>query len=133
MKKVVAVVATVIATAAVLVAGASAKGEATPLYEERGTPCGLLDRDGSGVSGTTVLLVHRKNGNVYLRCEAQGTPGSTVHMDTGFLCGLGQFGLTTQSQNRVGKSGGIQLECWGYSDPNRSELRTASSGGNGAG
>lgn len=127
MKKLVAVVATVIATAAVVVGGASAEGKATPLFEDSGFLCSVLDRDGSSVLTSVSYLVQRQNGNVYLRCEAQGTAGSTIDVETGFLCGLGSFGLTTQSRNRVGKNGGIQLECWGQSDPN-SDVSSSSSG-----
>lgn len=126
MKKLVAAVATLVATAAIVVGGASAEGTPTPLYEASGFACGVIDRGGGFVLTFESYLVWRQNGNVYLRCEADGTDGSTIETRTGFLCGLAQFGLTTTSKNVVRRNGRIQLECWGYADPSSD---VAASGG----
>lgn len=132
MKRLVAAVATIAATAAIVVGGASATGTATPLYEASGFACGVIDRGGGFALTYESYLVWRQNGNVYLRCEADGTPGSTIETTTGFGCGLAQFGTTTTSRNVVRKNGRIQLECWGYATPGDS-VESASSGSAGAG
>lgn len=123
MKKLVAVVLTVLAVAA-FATTASATG---PLYDESGILCGVLDRDGSGIATTDSRLIQYASGKVTLRCEAQGTPGSDIVVFSGFLCGLGPFGTTTDSTNRVGKNGHIQLTCTGQSGPNGDAARASSS------
>lgn len=111
---------------------ALARGDAEPLYEATGIGCGVLDRDGSGVFTTESYLVWRKNGTVYLRCEANGTPGATIVTFEGFGCGLAQFGGTTDSINVVRRGGRIQLECWGYADPSVARIAAFSGGTVGA-
>lgn len=130
MKKLVAAVVAVLATAAIAIAGATAAGG--PLFHVEGVECGVIDRDGSGVLTTDSSLTWFASGKVELRCEADGTPGATVVQFTGFLCGLGPFGVTTQSKNVVRREGRIQLTCQGYQNPNNS-VDTASSSGYGAG
>jgi hypothetical protein len=128
MKKVLAVVAAVVATASIAVGAASATDG--PLYEAKGIGCGVLDRDGSFVFTTNSYLVWYSSGKVYLRCEAQGTPGDTKASFSGFACGLAQFGLASESKNTIGRSGQIQLTCTGFSHPGDS---ASSSAGVGAG
>lgn len=99
-----------------------------PLYEARGIGCGVIDRDGSFVFTTESYLVWRQSGDVYLRCEADGTAGSTIATFKGFTCGLGQFGLTNTSINVVRRLGRIQLECWGYLNPASARISSASDG-----
>lgn len=128
MKKVVAMLATLVASATVAVGIASAEGTPTPLYEDSGFLCGVIDRGGGFLLTTESYLVWRQNGNVYLRCEANGTGGSTIETTTDFLCGLGPFGLTTQSKNVVRRNGRVQLECWGHVSPGDSIDASASAG-----
>jgi hypothetical protein len=104
-----------------------------PLFELRGAGCGVIDRDGSGVFTTDHYLVWRQSGEVYLRCEADGTPGSTIQRFAGFVCGLGPFGTTTRSVNVVRRAGRIQLECWGYRDPASARVAALAGGSHGAG
>jgi hypothetical protein len=116
-----------------VVGSATAEGTPTPLFEDSGFLCGVIDRGGGSIlTDDETYLVWRQNGNVYLRCEAWGTPGSTIETTTGFACGLGDFGSTTTSRNVVRKNGRIQLECWGYADPNAVDA-AASGGQHGAG
>ena len=110
MKKLVIAAATVVATALVAT-GAYASG---PVSDEAGVVCGVIDRGGAIVLTTDSRLIHYASGKVTLRCIAQGTPGSTIETTTGFVCGLGQFGTTTDSFNRVGRNGEIQLSCTGW-------------------
>lgn len=130
MRKFVAVLATLIVGASVLAGGATADGTSTPLFEDRGFGCGVIDRGGGAVFTTESYIVWRQNGDVYLRCEADGTAGATIETTKGFLCGLGQFGLTTRSVNVVRRAGRIQLECWGHVNPGDTVIE--STGGYGA-
>lgn len=111
MKKLVIAAAMVLVTAVVATA-AYASG---PVSDESGIACGVIDRGGGLVLTTDSRLIHYASGKVTLRCIAQGTPGATIETTTGFLCGLAQFGTTTDSSNRVGKNGEIQLSCTGFS------------------
>ena len=77
---------------------------------------------------TDSRLIHYASGKVTLRCEADGTAGATIETTSGFLCGLGPFGTTTDSTNRVGKNGHIQLSCTGFADPNADAASASSSG-----
>jgi hypothetical protein len=110
MKKLVAAMLALLAVAAFATA-ATASG---PVSDEQ-VLCNVIDRGGGTVTTDNGRLIHYASGKVTLRCIAQGTPGSTIETTTGFLCGLGQFGLTTDSSNRVGKNGEIQLSCSGWS------------------
>jgi hypothetical protein len=123
MKKLVIAAATVFATAVVATA-AYASG---PLSDESGVPCGVIDRGGGSVLTTDSRLIHYASGKVTLRCIAQGTPGSTIEVTTGFPCGLGEFGSTTDSSNRVGRNGEIQLSCTGWVDPGADAASAAAS------
>jgi hypothetical protein len=125
MKKFIALAAVVL-TVAAGATSAFARGDAEPLYEATGFGCGVIDRGGGFVLTFESYLVWRKNGNVYLRCEANGTAGSTIETTEGFGCGLLQFGSTTDSINVVRRAGRIQLECWGYSDPAVARLAATS-------
>ena len=124
MKKLVAVALTVLAVAA-FATTASATG---PISDESGVLCGVIDRDGSTVLTTDSRLIHWASGKVTLRCVAQGTPGANIVVTSGFVCGLGQFGSTTDSTNRVGRNGEIQLSCTGFAEPNADAALTSSSG-----
>ncbi len=124
MKKLVALGLTVFAVAA-FATTASATG---PTFDESGVSCGVFDRDGSLVLTTDSRLVAYASGKVTLRCEADGTPGSNIVTTSGFLCGLGPFGTTTDSTNRVGKNGHIQLSCTGTVDPSADAASAAASG-----
>lgn len=111
---------------------ALADGTARPLFELRGFPCGVLDRDGSGQVTNESYVVWRQSGQVYLRCEADGTAGSTIATFRNFGCGLGPLGSTTNSINVVRRAGRIQLECWGYRDPATAPLAALAGGAHGA-
>jgi hypothetical protein len=104
-----------------------------PLFERTGVLCGVFDRNGSSVLTNDSYIVWRQSGQVYLRCEANGTPGSTIATFQNFACGLGPFGVTTTSINVVRRLGRIQLECWGYRDPSVARLAASADGGYGAG
>ena len=128
MKKLVIAAAMVLVTAIVATA-AYASG---PVSDESGIACGVIDRGGGFVFTNDSRLIHYASGKVTLRCIAQGTPGSTIEVTTGFPCNLGPFGSTTDSSNRVGKNGEIQLSCTGWAsvDPTAA---SASGGAVGAG
>jgi hypothetical protein len=83
------------------------------------------------MDGILPIYWDEASGKVYLRCEANGTPGADIATLTGFLCGLGPFGLTTQSKNVVRRDGRIQLTCTGHVNPGNI-IDTASSAGVGA-
>jgi hypothetical protein len=127
MKKFVAAAAMMLVTGIVATA-AFASG---PVSDEQ-VLCNVIDRGGSTVLTDNGRLIHYASGKVTLRCIAQGTPGSTIETTTGFLCGLGQFGTTTDSSNRVGKNGEIQLSCTGWSSVTP-DAASASGGSVGAG
>ena len=129
MKKLVALGLMVLAVAA-FATTAYATG---PLSDESGITCGVLDRDGSVILTTDSRLIHYASGKVTLRCEADGTPGSDIVVTSGFTCGLAQFGFTTDSTNRVGRNGHIQLSCTGFADPNPDAAPAAAASGVGAG
>jgi hypothetical protein len=124
MKKLVAVALTVLAVAA-FATTASATG---PISDETGVLCGVIDRDGSTILTTDSRLIHWASGKVTLRCVAQGTPGANIVVTEGFVCGLGPFGTTTDSTNRVGRNGEIQLSCTGFAAPDAAPASAASSG-----
>ena len=125
MKKLVAAFAAVVAVAAIAVGSAS--GTDGPLFQDNGFACGVFDRDGSFVLTFNSQITWYASGKVELRCEASGTPGNSVVQTSGFLCGLGPFGLTTESKNVVRKAGGIQLTCSGHLNPG--DLEPTASGG----
>ena len=131
MKKVFAVFATVVATAAIAVGTAVADGSG-PLFTDEGFACGVIDRGGGGVLTFDSVITWYQSGKVHLRCEADGTSGATIETTTGFLCGLGPFGTTTQSKNVVRREGRIQLDCFGHVNPNQLDA-AAAAGGYGAG
>ncbi len=99
-----------------------------PVSDESGVLCGVIDRGGGPVLTTDSRLIHYASGKVTLRCEADGTPGSTIETTSGFVCGLGQFGSTTDSTNRVGRNGHIQLSCTGFSEVTADAASASSSG-----
>jgi hypothetical protein len=111
MKKVLAALAAIVATAAVAVGTAGAEGSADPLLVITGEPCGVLDRDGSGIVTTDMSFIWYQSGKAVLRCQAQGTPGSTVVTFSGFGCSLGPLGDATHSKNVIRREGHIQLVC----------------------
>ncbi len=125
MKKFVAAFAAVVAMAALAVGSAS--GADGPLFQDSEFLCGVLDRDGSSVLTTNSELTWYASGKVELRCEASGTSGNSVVQTNGFLCGLGPFGLTTESKNVVRRNGGIVLTCSGHLNPG--DLAPSASGG----
>jgi hypothetical protein len=130
MKKLVALAVAAL-TLTVGATAALARGDADPLFEDSGFLCGVFDRDGTTVLATTnSYLVWRKNGTVYLRCEASGTGGNSILVTKGELCGLGPFGSTTDTIRTARRNGQIQLECWGYADPAPARLAAAGSYGN---
>lgn len=128
MKKLIASFAALLAVTAIVAGTAGAEGTPRPLYEASGILCGVIDRGGGFLLTTDSYLVQRQNGNVYLRCEADGTPGSTIETTRGFGCGLAQFGSTTDSINVVRRAGRVQLECWGWSDPSADSVSGGSVG-----
>jgi len=121
MKKLVIASVTVLATAIV----ATTAWASGPLSDET-VGCNVINRGGGIVFTPEGRLIHYASGKVTLRCVAQGTPGSTIEVTTGFLCNIGQFGTTTDSSNRVGKNGEIQLSCTGFADPSADAARVSS-------
>jgi hypothetical protein len=130
MKKLVAAFAAVVATAAIAVGTAGADGSG-PLFTDEGFACGVIDRGGGSLLTFDSAITWYQSGKVHLRCEADGTPGATVETTTGFSCGLGPFGSTTQSKNVVRREGRVQLDCFGHVNPN--SIDSASAAGYGAG
>lgn len=130
MKKAFAALAAVLATATIAVGTAGADGSG-PLFQDDGFLCGVIDRGGATVGTTDSLITWYQSGKVHLRCEADGTPGATIETTTGFPCGLGQFGGTTDSRNVVRRAGRIQLDCYGHADPD--VANAAAAGGYGVG
>lgn len=132
MKKLVVALATVFA-AAVMVSSATADG---PIIEERGFACGVLDRGPSFVLTFDSYFAWFDSGKTYLRCEADGTPGSQkiqyTFENTGILCGVPVSGLTDEWKNTIGANGHIQLTCKGFLNPNTVDA-DASTGGAGLG
>ncbi len=115
MKKLVAAFAAVVAMAAIAVGTAS--GTDGPLFQANGVPCGVFDRDGGFVLTFNSQITWYASGKVELRCEGSGTPGNSVVQTSGFLCGLGPFGLASESKNVVRRNGAIQLTCSGHLNP----------------
>jgi hypothetical protein len=131
MRKFLAVVTAIVATAVVAV-GAAGAGDANPLFEDSGFACGVLDRDGSGILTFDSQVIWYQSGKVVLRCNAQGTPGDTVVTFSGFPCGLGPFGSATHSKNVIRREGHIQLVCTADVNPGNVVDAAASSAGYGA-
>ena len=129
MKRLVAVFAAVVAMAAIAVGSAS--GTDGPLFQQDGVLCGVFDRDGSLVLTVDSQITWYASGKVELRCEADGTSGNSVVQTSGFLCGLGPFGLASESKNVVRRNGRIQLTCSGHLNPGN-VLDSAAGGSYGA-
>jgi hypothetical protein len=127
MKKLVAVVVVVFAMAG-FATTATASG---PLLDVEGIGCGVIDRDGSGVVTDDSRLIVYASGKVTLRCIGEGTPGDNIVVFRGFECGL-LVTSTTNSTNRIGKNGEIQLFCQGHVDMN-GDAQPAAAGSVGAG
>ncbi len=129
MKRIVLMLATVLA-AGVAASSASATG---PLLVQEGVLCGVFNADGNIVLTTDSELIWYASGKVALRCEADtvNNSGSRV-VFSGFLCGLGPFGFTTQSRNTIGVNGRSQLTCTGHANPGDAAA-SAAAGSYGAG
>jgi hypothetical protein len=129
MRKHLALLAAVVATG-VLAGTASGSG---PLFTESGFACGIATHDGGFTLTTNSVVTWYSSGKVVLRCEGTvpNPTGSRLEF-SGFLCGLGPFGFTTDSRNTIGHNGSSQLTCVGFADPT-APARIASTGGYGRG
>lgn len=130
MKKLVAALAALMAAGA-LASTASATG---PLLVEEGFLCGVYTADGGLALTTNSRLTWYASGKVVLKCEAQTVNNTGTRVEfSGFLCGLGEFGTTTDSRNTIGYNGSSQLTCTGWADPSAPAVAAATAGGYGAG
>jgi hypothetical protein len=119
MKKL-GLLAALIATAAVVssVAVGGALGTGPPVVTQ--VDCTVLDANGGGIATTGTLTAY-SNGKVTLHCIGQGAGNGSVvtwnNGNTGASCGIGQYGSTTDWNDRVSKSGESQLWCYGSTGP----------------
>ena len=116
MKKLVVAVATVFATAAVVVGVAAANPDAGTVVA-RGFSCGILDGNGDIFVTTNSELIEYQTKAV-LHCSGDGAPYTGPSPpkffnfgNTGLSCGMLQFGSTTDWVDKVGRSGNSQLTC----------------------
>ncbi len=113
MKKVVVLIATMFAVAAVTV-GIAAAGNGGTLVDE-GFACGVLDGNGEVfVTEDSTLTVYENSRRAVLRCSGWGAPASTLTYfnfeNTEMTCGS-EFGSTTNWKDKVGRNGNSQLTC----------------------
>lgn len=116
MRKLVIAVATVFATAAVVVGVAAASGDGGTVVA-RGFSCGLLDGNG-GIFSTTNSTLTLYQTKAVLQCTGDGAaytgPNPPKYFNfgnTGLACGMLEFGSTTDWRDKVGRSGNSQLTC----------------------
>ena len=113
MKKLVLVIATVAVVAVTAAAGALASGGPTVVAE--GFLCVTQDGNGDAVYTTNSVLILYSSGKAVLQCSAYGAPApSLIHWNygnTGYSCGMLQFGSTLQWDDKVGRNGNAQLTC----------------------
>lgn len=129
MKKLVAVILAVLATAAFTTA-ATASG---PTVVASGFACGVLDGNGATFSTTNSVLTLYDSGKVVLKCNGNGAGAPSLTFfnfgNTGLSCGMLQFGSTLDWSNKVGYNGNSQLTCTTFVD----DAARASSAGAGLG
>ena len=84
------------------------------------------------VTYDSVLTVY-SSGKAVLQCEGNGAPASFLkhfnYGNTGFSCGMLEFGSTLTWDDKVGRNGNSQLTCTAFGD----SVDSASSGGAGIG
>ena len=121
MKKVVVVLVTLVAFAAVFAGSAASRGDGGELVA-KGFSCGILDGNGSIFITSNSELWSYQNRSV-LRCSGDGAAGPPPHPkyfnfgNTGLSCGMLQFGSTTNWTDKVGAAGNSQLTCYGPASP----------------
>jgi hypothetical protein len=128
MKKAFVLLTALVAAAALTVGLGPAFGSGTPIVTQ--VPCNVFDANGNLFSTTGTLTAYA-SGKVTLHCIGQGAGNGSVVVFSGFLCGLGQYGTSSDPNNndRISKSGESQLWCYGTSN---AEAPASSSGGAGA-
>ena len=117
MKKLVAAVVGVLATATVAVGVALAGGGGGTVVAS-GFSCGILDGNGNVfITNNSVLTVYsnQQGSKAVLQCEGNGAGAPSLTYfnfgNTGISCGMLQYGSTNNWVDKVGRSGNSQLTC----------------------
>ncbi len=115
MKKVVALLAAMIASLTLVAGTASASGDPITV---RGLPCILLDGNGHlqlTFNSTLTLYQNQQTSKLVFRCEKNGAGAPSLtfynYANTGLPCFVPFGGLTTDWSNKVGYNGNSQLTC----------------------
>ena len=128
----------VVALATMLVVGVAAVGAAFgasgPTVVAEGFPCAVYDGNGVPFVTTNSVLTLYASGKVVLKCQGDGAGApSLTHFNygnTGVVCGMLQYGVTTDWSDKVGRNGNSQLTCTTFAN---STDRLSSAGGAGIG
>ena len=117
MKKLVVVVATVFAAAALTTGIASGSGGGDTLIAED-FGCAILDGNGGFIAASSSQLwvySNQQQTKVKLLCQGDGAPAPSLtfftYANTGYTCNVPLAGATTDWVDKVGKSGNSQLTC----------------------
>jgi len=115
MKKLVVALATVFVVAVVFT-GVAASGGGGKVVAE-GFSCGVVDGNGGIFSTNNSVLIEYQTRAV-LQCSGDGAPYTGpnppmyfTYANTGYSCGMLQFGSTLDWVDKVGRTGNSQLTC----------------------
>jgi hypothetical protein len=137
MKKLVAVIAGVVAAAAIAT-GATASG---PFYSADGFLCGILLPDGGSALTVDTTFTISASGSATLKCHAQGeptgdrvvlSPNNRPDVTCGYADGIIGFVALPNWKSVHGANGQITLTCNGRYDtnaPSTPDLARAAGGG----
>jgi hypothetical protein len=120
MRKLVTLLAIVIASLSLVASTASAAGGGGTVVL-RGFACGVIDGNGNlfvTYNSRLTLYVNQQSAKVVMQCEGNGAgtgvPGLVKNFNysnTGLECGVPFLGGTTDWNDKVGYSGNSQLTC----------------------
>jgi hypothetical protein len=91
----------------------------------------LSDGNGNTIYTYDSVVIAYDSGKVVLKCTGNGAGAPSLtffnYSNTGFLCGIPGYGVTTDWQNKVGYNGNSQLTCTTWADQ-AAPARVASAG-----
>ena len=116
MKKLVVALATVFVAAAVFTGVAASTGDGGKVVAS-GFSCGIVDGNGGiAITNNSTLIEYQTR--AVLQCSGTVTPYTGpnppmyfTYANTGYSCGMLQFGSTLDWVDKVGRSGSSQLTC----------------------
>jgi len=128
MKKIIVALAAVLAAGA-LAGGVGATADAGKVIAS-GFSCGIVDGTGAIITTENSVLTLYQHRSV-LQCWGNGAPAASLtywnYENTGYECGMLDFGSTLNWVDKVGTKGNSQLTCYGPTSP------ASASGGAGLG